>query len=168
MMVHERVFSDSGSAKKILRFRWHSPQSKWLLLYVVCTPIALEIGWHELLTSRYAQTILAILASGFLYVAFAGWFNSSTVTLDGEQLTVKHGPFPWPGNHSLHARTIRALEVVEHYVQTETGQRLTYRLIAKSRNGEDIRLISAFNRDDHDAAEYIRKTLAEWLGIKEK
>lgn len=167
MMTPERVFTDSVSARRIIRFRWHSPQSKWLVLAVICAPIVMEIGWHELLTSRYAQSLLAILASCFLYVAFAGWFNSSTITIEGEQLTVTHGPLPWPGNRSLHVRTIRKFEVVEHYVQTETGQRLTYRLIAKNRSGDDIRLISAFTKDDHNAAEYIRKTLAEWLGMKE-
>jgi hypothetical protein len=167
MTLPERVFVSTGPDVKVIRFRWHSPESKWLVLYVICSPIVLEIGWHDLLTSRYAQGILAILAFYFLYVALAGWFNSSTIALSGNELTVRHGPFPWPGNRRLTARSILGLQVLEHYVPTETGRRLTYRLTATNLCGDAIRFVSAFNKNDHEAAEYIRQTLTEWLGIKE-
>jgi hypothetical protein len=167
MTLPERVFVDIGPDGKIIRFRWHSPASKWLVLFVICSPIALAIGWNDLLTSRYAQGILAILAFCFLYVALAGWFNASTITLTRNHLSVRHGPFHWPGNRRLPAKSIRGLKVVEHYIQTENGKRLTYRLIATNLHGDNIRLISAFDKSDHDAAEYTRKTLAEWLGLND-
>jgi hypothetical protein len=167
MTPPERVFVDTGPDGKVIGFRWHSPSSKWLVLFVLFSPIALGIGWFDLLTSLYAQGILAILACCFLYCALAGWLNASTITLAGNQLSVRHGPFPWPGNRRLPAKSIRGLEVVEHYVQTETGERLTYRLIATNLRGDKIRLISAFNENDRDAAEYARRTLAQWLGLND-
>jgi hypothetical protein len=163
----ERVFVGIGPDGKVIRFRWHSSASKWLVLFVICSPIALAIGWNDLLTSRYAQGILAILAFCFLYIALAGWLNASTITLTRNQLSVRHGPFPWPANRRLPAKSIRGLKVVEHYVQTENGKRLTYRLIATNLLGDIIRLISAFDKSDHDAAEYIRQTLGEWLGLND-
>jgi hypothetical protein len=167
MMLPERVFVDNGPDGKVIRFRWHSPASKWLVLFVLCLPIAFGIGWDDLLTSRYAQGILATLAFCFLYLAMAGWLNTSTITVARNHLSVRHGPFPWPGNRCLPAKSIRRLEVVEHYVQTENGERLTYRLIATNLRGDKIRLISVFNESDRDAAEYTRQTLSEWLGLND-
>ncbi len=165
MTPPERVSVDTGPDGNVIRFRWHSSTSRWLVLFVLCSPIALGVGWNDLLTSRYAQGILAILALCFLYLALAGWLNTSTITLARNQLGVRHGPFPWPGNRRLPAKSIRGLAVVEHYVQTENGKRLTYRLIATTIRGETIRLLSAFDKNDHDAAEYTCQTLAEWLGL---
>ena len=165
MTPPNRVFVCAGPDCKVIRFRWHSPQSKWLLLFVLCSPIALGIGWNGLLASHYAQAILATLDSCFLYVALAGWFNSSTITLTVDQLSVRHGPFPWPGNRSLPAKSIRSLEVTVYYEQNDNNERLTYRLMATKADGDKIRLISAFDKGDHDAAEYIRQTLAGWMGI---
>lgn len=164
-MVPERVCIDSGHEGKAIGFHWHSSTSKWLVLFVFCAPIALGIGWNDLLTSRYAQGILGILAFSFLYIALAGWFNTNRISLVRNQLNVRHGPYPWPGNKDLPAKSLCGLEVVKHYIQTENSERLTYRLIATTFSGDKIRLISAFDKDDHEVAEYIRQTLAEWLGL---
>ena len=163
----ERVRVTEGPEGRSVHFRWHSSASKWLVLFVVVSPIALGIGWQELLTSHFAQAILGTLAGSFLYVALAGWLNTSTVTLAGRELRVRHGPFPWPGMRRIPAALIRALEVEEHYVQTENGQRLTYHLIAVTRTGKRVRIVSAFDRYDQGAAEFLRRTLTEWLGLGE-
>jgi hypothetical protein len=167
MTPPERVFVGTGPDGRVIRFCWHSSASKWLVLFVLCSPIALGVGWDDLRTSRYAQGIMAILAVFFLYVALAGWLNTSTLTLTRDQLSVRHGPFPWPGNRRLPAKSIRGLKVVEHYIRTENGKRLTYRLIATTLHGDTIRLISAFDKSDCDAAEYTRQTLAAWLGLND-
>lgn len=157
----ERVSVDN----KKIRFHWHSSASKWLLLFVIFSPIAIGIGWQDILTSHFAQAILGALDATFLYIALAGWLNTSTITLAEGCLDVRHGPFPWPGNHRLPAKSIRKLEVEEHYVQTENGERLTYRLVATSLQGKRIRLISAFDKNDYGAANYILQALEEWLGL---
>lgn len=148
-----------------IAFRWHSWSSKWLLLFVIVSPIALGIGWQDFLTSWKAQLIVGVLDTVFLYVALAGWFNSTTIRVEGGQLRVHHRPLPWPGKIELPQNSVRDIEVVEHYVQHENGARLTFRLMAITLDGRRIRLASAFEKDDQTAAEFVANTLKKWLDI---
>jgi hypothetical protein len=161
----ERVSVVIGPEGRSLRFRCRSSASKWLVLFVIAAPIALGITWHDLLTSPLAQAILAVLGSSFPYVALAGWFNTSTLTPAGGQFRVWHSPFPWPGGCRLPAASIRAPAVEDHNVQTETGQRLTFRLIATDQTDRPTRLVFAFDRTDRAAAGYLGQTPANWLPL---
>jgi len=155
---------DKGGERKIA-FRWHSWSSKWLLLFVIVSPIALGIGWQDFLTSWKAQVMAGILDAVFLYVAIAGWVNSTTIRVENGQLRVHHGPLPWPGKVGLPQSSVRDIEVVEHYVQNENGERLTFRLMAITPGGRHIKLASAFEKDDQPAAEFVANTVKKWLGI---
>ncbi len=154
-----------NASERSIAIRWHSWMSKWLLLFVIVLPIALGIGWQDFLTSWKAQLILGVLDALFLYVALAGWFNTTTIRVLEGRLQVRHGPMPWPGNVELPQNSVRGFEIVEHYVHDETGDRLTFRLIAVTSGGRRIKLTGAFEKDDRNAAEFVADTLKSWLGI---
>jgi len=157
------VVDETG--ERTVSFHWHSSSSKWLLLFVIVSPIALGIGWQDFLASTKAQLMVAALDIVFLYIALAGWCNSTTIRAEAGQLVVRHGPFPWPGKVVLPQKNVRDIEVVEHYVQDENGERLTFRIIAVMLGGRRIKLASAFEQDDKASAVFVAGTLKAWLGI---
>ncbi|MBS1198058.1 MAG: hypothetical protein H6R18_1843 [Proteobacteria bacterium] len=153
------------TSERSIAFRWHSWSSKWLLLFVIVSPIALGIGWQDFLTSWKAQLIVGVLDAVFLYVVIAGWCNSTTIRVEGSQLRAHHGPLPWPGNVELPQNSVRDIEVAEHYIQHENGERLTFRLMAIRPDGRRIKLATAFEKDDKASAEFVAATLKKWLKI---
>ena len=51
----------------------------------------------------------AAIGLGLTYCTLAGFLNDTTVTVDGELLTIRHGPLPWWGNRTLYTDTLKTL-----------------------------------------------------------
>src|SRR5262245_8307607 len=56
----------------------------------------------------------AWIGLGFLYYILTGLFNSTTIRVNKDQLSVKHRPIPVFGNRTLLAHTLRQLYVKEY------------------------------------------------------
>jgi hypothetical protein len=82
---------------------------------------------------------------GLTYLTLAGFVNSTTVTLGQEQLSVRHSPFPWPGN-----RTLPTLQILQLFCDRnvsynrDNGTNVSYNLYAVLANDVKIRLLSGF------------------------
>ena len=66
-----------------------SSNGPWLAMAFTVAPVAMGVG--------------------LTYCTLAVFLNDTTVTVDGELLTIRHGPLPWWGNRTLYTDTLKQL-----------------------------------------------------------
>ena len=82
------------------------------------------------------------------------------------QLTIRHGPLPWPGNHTLNSADIEQLFCQEKFRQGKHGGSYTYEVHAVLTDGTKKELVSGL--DDADQAIFIEQQLEDHLGIEDR
>jgi hypothetical protein len=65
------------------------------------------------------------MAGAMLYCALAQLFNQTTVRVSYDELSVRHGPLPWPGKFEIFRGDVKQLFVRKHQYQ-ERDKSLTY------------------------------------------
>jgi len=83
------------------------------------------------------------------------------------QLTVRHGPFPWPGNHTLHTSELDQLYCTEHHNYSRNGGRSTsYRVNAVLNGGWKIKLLSSMT--EAEQALFVEQQVEQHLNIDDR
>jgi len=75
------------------------------------------------------------------YLALTGFTNSTRVSLENGQLTVKHGPLPWPGGGSWRRDELAQLYGEEDVRRGRNGVSIVYTLAAMLRDGRRVKLV---------------------------
>jgi hypothetical protein len=95
-----------------------------------------------------------------------GFLNRTTIEVSRNQLTIRHGPLPGPGNRDVLGRQFTQL-YGEEIVKTNKGSKsYTYDLIALDREGRKIKLLSDLT--ERDQVLYLEQTLERRLGIEDE
>jgi hypothetical protein len=100
---------------------------------------------------------------GLTYYTIAGFFNRTTFRLDERNLSVRHAPLPWKGNHTLAREDIKQLYCEHEVNQGKNGPNHSYYLSAVLVDERKVRLGSM----PVDQAKYIEGLLEERLGISD-
>lgn len=158
----ERVSMQDDATLRTIRFRWHWTHSKWRLILAAALPLGVIIGWKNPASLNTALWIASLIALGVLYIALAGWCNSTTFSVKQSKLTVRHHPMPWFGGLSIPANSLRDIEVEEYESRTKYGPHIKYRLIGRTLSGQTIRLASVFDTQDKAAAQFVCDCLESW------
>lgn len=159
-----------GGELRIVR-SWFS----WAILFLVffC------VFWDGFLVVWYAiaiheQQIIMMLfpllhvavGVGLTYFCIASFVNKTWITVSMGQLTVRHGPLPWPGNRSLFTHDIEQLYVTEHIHRGKNSTSTTYRVNVKKKDGDKVKLASGLQ--DADQALYIEQEIEKHLNIADR
>ena len=161
--------------------RWWSPV--FLFLVFFC------IGWDSFLVFWYTMAFgdagggpmgwLMIvfpiahvaIGVGLTYFTIAGFVNKTIIRTGGGQLTVRHGPLPWPGNRMISTDEVDQLYCTEHISRNSNNNNnnnnsTSYRVNATLRDGTKAKLLSGLT--EADQALYIEQKLEAHLNIEDR
>lgn len=96
---------------------------------------------------------------GLTYSVIAGFLNKTTLFVDRDFLSVRHGPVPWIGNRELLIESIQGIEL--DYVYSN-DQQASYAVSAHADDGRQVVLLSGIPEKQ---ADYIAWHLANRLGV---
>lgn len=160
-----------------LTYRWYSP--KFLFLAFFC------LLWDGFLVMWYATIVAAIIYHGFrpelllplafpvlhialgaalTYWTLAGLFNSTTVEVRSDELTLSHAPLPWPGIKRLDGSQLEQLYCKETISRRK--RRRSYHLMAALKDGTRVALAQGF--DQPEMPIYVEQQIEKFLNIADR
>lgn len=104
-----------------------------------------------------------------LYFTLAGALNRTTITVDREQLTLLHGPLPWPGtpDRQLPGPSLSQLYCTawrrKQFLFQPAGT--VYELSALDASGHPVELVSGL--EEHNQVLFLELALERQLGIED-
>jgi hypothetical protein len=166
-----------GSDLTITR-RWFSPALFFLVFFCLFWNGFLVV-WYSMLffgpLHEEGAAVLPFLLFPLLFVAIGvfltyfticGFINRTVIRAGSGQLSVRHGPLPWPGNVSLFTNDVHQLYCTEDVHRGRNTTSVTYRLNLLTRDDRKIKLISGLN--DADQGIFMEQKIEEHLGIKDR
>lgn len=166
-----------GSSLVITR-RWFTPAAFFLAFFCVAWD-AFLIFWYSMAVSgdgppgafRWIMMIFPIahvvVGIGLTYFTLALFLNRTKIEAERGRLTVRHRPLPWAGNHDLSTDDLDQLYCKEKVRYGKHGSRHeTYQLMAVTRGGGQIKLLSGLN--EADQAISIEQAIERHLGIEDR
>jgi hypothetical protein len=98
---------------------------------------------------------------GLTYFVLAGLLNTTTITADPQELTVRHRPIPWSGNLKYPAGQIRQLYVKRE--KAEVNGSKTFGLYALLHDRKQVKLLSGLL--EASQGQFIEQEIERHLGI---
>lgn len=178
LLVHETALAPSepgyrdaprrGDAVTVTR-RWFAAHHVFLAFFCIAWDGFLVFWYANLGNTPGPFSIIAAVfpiahvavGIGLTYSTLAGFLNKTTFVLDEQTLTVRHGPLPWKGNHTLARTDIKQLYCEESVSRNNNGVNRSYYLSAVLVDGQQVRLGSM----PMNHAKYIEDLLEEHLGL---
>lgn len=99
-----------------------------------------------------------------LYYSLCGFFNKTTISVDWENLRIKHHPLPWRGNRTIPRSDIKQLYVKRQESRTRNGISVTYDINLITHSGSDIKLVKGLTADEQ--ALFIEREVEKYLHIE--
>jgi len=170
------VFGDYRHAPKaggrlVIRRRWF----RWSLIPLLGFCVFWDgflVVWYSAVLVGGAPTVAALfpllhvaVGVGLTYTTVAGLFNSTTIEVTDDRLSVRHGPIPWIGNRALPTDEIRQL-YTERLVSGGKSKKETFTIHAIVASGPTIPVVSRL--DEITQALYIEKEVERHLGIEDE
>ena len=100
---------------------------------------------------------------GLMYFTICGFVNRTVICVSGGELTVRHGPLPWPGNRNVFADDLKQLYCTEHFHRGKNSTSTSYGVNALLAGDRKVKLLSGFT--EADQALFIEQRLEEHLRI---
>jgi serine/threonine protein kinase len=152
-----------------LSWRWFRAHHIFLLFFFICWDAFLlfwygMVGNAPLIFSLFPLIHVAVGVAGSYYT-LAGFLNKTTISIDSNNLKVRHTPLPWFGDCQYPPNDIEQLFCKEQINNTKNGQSITYEVHIIA-NGEHKKLIG--NLQDPGEALYIERQIEDYLGIEDR
>ena len=167
----DRVNETRDERGLVLSYRWFSPAHLFMLVFCVFW-IGFLVVWYGLALSRHAgpadpmvwfPLLHVAVGIGITYSTIAGFVNRTTITVGGGELTVRHGPLPWPGGRVVPAHEIVQLYREERTTNTRSGRSFRHELNATTGDGRKVRLVARV--PGADLALYLEHAIERELGL---
>ena len=164
-----------GSELTIVR-RWFSQVFLMLIFFCVVWDGFL-VFWYFLISSTGDSGAFKLVfmlfpmlhvavGVGLTYYTICGLVNRTVIRVSGGELTVRHGPLPWPGNHNVFADDLKQLYCTEHIHRRNNSTSTSYRVNALLAGGKKLKLLSGLT--EADQALFIEQRLEEHLRIVDR
>ncbi|MEP3246163.1 MAG: hypothetical protein ABJN40_05110 [Sneathiella sp.] len=158
---------DHGTHLEIIR-SWRSPYAWFLLVFsalwwIVTTEVIQNTSMIEeiSLIDRYLPLIFVIAGLLCSYSALAALFNRTYINAHPAKLVIKHAPLLWPGGKTLDATQIIEFSIRKINKHHNDGILTRYTLMANTRSGREIKLLSNLPHRRHAA--FIKKQLEQYF-----
>lgn len=167
---------EEGSTTRIT-WRWFNPIIHLFMAFFCVIWDGFLIVWYGLAIGSGAAgdevPIVAVLfplghvAAGIFitYITVAGFLNRTRVQVSRDQLVIRHGPLPWPGNKELAGRQLTQLFGEEVIRRGKNGVTVTYDLVAVNRESRKVKLLTGLT--ERDQVLYLEQALERRLGIED-
>ncbi len=129
-----------------------------VVMFLIAVPYLGYISWDGIRQGGWTSVIGVLM---FALTTLMGYYglcllvNSTEFRVDGEFLTVRHGPLPWYGHRTIPVPDIVQLSTLYH----STNKSSYYTLHATLRNGRSIQLL------EHAETEAQARSIERHLGI---
>jgi len=162
--------STEGGELRIER-RWYT----WMALlaaFFCVTWLGVFVFWYLLVFMHPSRAIslLALLHGGaglaLVYATVALFVNRTVIVVTGADLTIRHGPLPWPGSRDVPAAGLEQLHCEKHVRRSRGGTTITYSVLARSTDGRATPLVRGLS--DRDQAHFIEQQIEHYLGIADQ
>jgi hypothetical protein len=174
-----RLHEEENDQGTVLSWRWFGAKHVFTALGCLIWDGVVLVFLSMVLMSRAPLVsllfILPHLSAGLFltYRSLAGLLNTTRVEVRQRELTIRHGPLPWPGN-----RTVSGHELTQLYCQKgrvkvwgnikfvlPSSGNESYSLLAIDRQGRQVKLLSGI--EDMDMVLYLELALERRLGIED-
>jgi hypothetical protein len=162
---------DWGPELTIIR-RWFT----WAAIFMVIFCVVWDgflVAWYVVGMAAGAPLIMLLfpilhVAAGVFitYLTISLFVNRTVIRVAGGELTIRHGPLPWFGNHTLFGGDLEQLYCEEKMHRGKNSTSTTYSVGAILRGGEKKELLSGLETPDQ--ALYIEQQLERKLGIEDR
>lgn len=161
-----------------LRWRWFSAKYLGLLFFAViwdsflCFWYSMALGiagsgaGSPALIMLVFPLIHVAVGLGITYTTLAGLLNTTTLTLDGQRMTIQHDPVPWPGETKTPIEQLVQLYCTQKRSSSKNGVTYTYQLSALLKDGRRLDLVS--NLETPDLAAFLEQQVEQHLRISDQ
>jgi hypothetical protein len=111
-------------------------------------------------------TLHGAVGIGLLYYTLAGYLNKTVIQVDRRELTITHGPLPWPGNRRLNPFDLAQLYTRERLHHHRNSTSTTYEVYAILQDGTRQKLLSGLH--EIEQALYIEQEIERFLEIEDR
>ena len=118
-------------------------------------------------SSNMIQILFLTMTIGVLYRACAGIFNSTVITVDENQLTVRHSPLPWFPAPTINSSSVEQLFVSEGYTKSKNGTRTPYYVLNAVLRDNALKQLSS-KLPDMEQALYLEQEFERALHIRDR
>jgi hypothetical protein len=165
-----KVKEEDGAPTRIT-WRWFSLVHIFFVFFCIVWDGFLVI-WYGIAFVTDAPLIAIVfplfhvaMGVGLTYYTLTRLVNRTTIEVSRNQLTIRHGPLPWPGNLDVPGSHFTQLYGEEITTKNKGTTTYTYNLIALDRDGRKVKLISGL--PEKDQVLYLEQTLERRLGIED-
>lgn len=165
----------------VISWHWFSPAIFFLLFFcifwdgflVVWYSIVFGVGFFGkqggpggagMLFMALFPLLHVAVGVGLTYFVLASFVNRTTVRVSQGELTVRHGPVPFPGNRSLFTADLKQFYCTEKVTNRRNSCSVTYELNAVQADGTKVQLLGGL--DELEQALYLEQRLEQFLGIE--
>ncbi|HEX6908764.1 MAG TPA: zinc ribbon domain-containing protein [Longimicrobium sp.] len=167
-----RVHVETRGRDLVVVRRWFS--WTYLLLLVFCVIwFGFLATWYGIVFATDAPLAFKLfplihVAAGLViaYLTLTGFLNRTTLRIERDHLTVRHGPLPWPGNLDVSTLQLEQLFCTQKISRGRNGVSLRYNVEALTRDGRHLKVVQGL--DTREQALFIEQTLESHLGIKNR
>lgn len=162
---------DRGSELVLVR-RWFS----WVYIFLAFFSVVWNgflVFWYVIAFSADAPLafklfpLLHVTVGAFIsYLTLAGFVNRTTMVVERDHLTVRHGPLPWRGNVDVSIGSLEQLYCTEKISHGRNGTTVRYGVEAVLRDGRNLKVVTGL--DERDQALYIEERMERHLGIVDR
>ncbi len=152
--------------------RWFHPRYIFMAFFCVIWDVFL-LFWYGAAFSMRGPAIMFLfplihltVGAVLTYTTLAGFVNTSYITLNRQEVSVRHAPLPYPGNKAIPAADVRQLYTQEIVRQTKNGATTSYNLSAVTRDGEKLDLLKGL--DSPEAGLYIEQQIEQYYNITDQ
>ncbi len=157
-----------------VHWRWFSPAVFFLLFFCIIwnTFVFGFISNGPKITDLFSlffnlfPLIHATVGIVIAYITLAMFINDTTLTVQNNQLSIRHAPLPWWGNQSVRTDELEQLYCREHVSHTKNGTTYSYELHAILRTGKQLKLLSGL--DDPEKVFFVEQCVEDHLGITDR
>lgn len=155
-----------------IRRRWFTPALFFLLFFCVAWN-AFLVFWYSIAFSTRAPWIMKVfplahvaVGVGLTYSVVAGFLNRTCIRAGEGLLTVRHGPVPWFGNHTLPVPGIDQLYCRRRTRSNRNGHSILYEVWIRTHDGKTRKLVG--NDLTEDQALAIEQQIERALRIRDR
>jgi hypothetical protein len=111
-------------------------------------------------------TLHGAVGLGLIYGVVAGVLNTTVIDVGLGDLTIKHGPVPYPGNKHLASTDIKQLYCKEKISRGKNSTSYSYEIHAITQEDKHEKLLTGL--DDSEQALYLEQEIERYLSIKDQ
>lgn len=159
-----------GQGLEIIR-RWFGLATIPLLVFCVFWNGFMAVWFTIAITQKQFTmaafgSLHAAVGLGILYTTLAQFFNTTTIRVSYDSVTVRHSPMPWPGQKTVVRADVKQFFSQEDTYETKHGHGHTYAVRLLTQNEKTIDIITGLA--DRNEALFVEQQVEKYLGIRDE